>query len=103
MQIVKENLPWSNTDTEQLRFFLETPTGQRLVPKLVESAPSLLPAGDTNSILIRSGEVRGIQIVVSALLALAHPTPDESRQPESYPPLDDDSAWKLHEAARASK
>lgn len=55
----------------------------------------LLPKGELNEILIRSGEVRGWGACASYLLGLAEvepdPVPDNSSV--SYPPLDDDTQW----------
>lgn len=83
-------------DTAAWRQFLETRTGRRLIPKVLESCPALLANGDVNSILIRSGEMRGFQMVLQALLSLSQPEPTlpANDSPSAYPPLDDDAAWK---------
>jgi hypothetical protein len=94
MEILAGPLDWTHIDEENLAHFLDTDTGKRFVPKLVEDAPLLLEKGDINAILIRSGEVRGYQILVRALLGLAHPTPKtEPAAATAYPPLEDDTAW----------
>jgi hypothetical protein len=72
---------------------LNTRTGGRLLPKLLEYIPSLLAGGQTNDILVRSGEVRGWTESGRTLLTLAFPTPEVKESPTSYPPLDDDSKW----------
>lgn len=82
-------------DRELLAQFLQTRTGQRLVPKVVESVPALLDGGNVNEILIRSGEVRGWQAALRTLLSLAvieKQAPQEPVNP-SYPAPDDDAAW----------
>lgn len=82
-------------DREIWSQFLRTRTGQRLLPKLLESLPALLEKGDINEILIRSGEVRGWKIAVVGLLALAVPEPKAVEQAaNNYPPLADDDAWE---------
>jgi hypothetical protein len=95
MEIVASASDWIFTDAERLRAFLETDTGKRFLAKLLERTPRLLPSGDTNSILIRSGEVRGIQIVAEEILALASPPPPEDKKviSETHPSLEDDAAW----------
>jgi hypothetical protein len=93
MEITTESLPWDSENVALFRAFLLTPTGQRLVPKLTEGAPSLLPGGDTNAVLIRCGEFRGYQEVVKTLLSLAVNLPDAPKSETNYPPLDDDVHW----------
>ncbi len=97
MEITKGPIDWDEVeDREILAQFLRTRTGQRLVPKIVESVPGLLGAGDTNAVLIRSGEVRGFQTAVGTLLGLAVATsaPEETRPAGSYPAPEDDAAWQ---------
>lgn len=77
------------------REFQQTETGRRLIPKMLESVPALLPSGDSNAILIRSGEVRGWSSAAQSLLSLAAPTPEKPDESNArYPDLDDDAAWK---------
>jgi hypothetical protein len=104
MEIVADRLAWTQFDEENWNRFLETETGKRVIPKLLESVPGLLGSGDTNAILIRSGEHRGLQLAVTQLLSMAHSTPDVKTETanEAYPLLTDDTAWndglKLTEA-----
>ena len=93
MEITAGQLDWLPTDEEALAKFLDTETGKRFIPKLVESVPSLLSDGDTNAILIRTGEVRGYQSVVQSIFALAHPAPQTRPQRLGYEAPEDDSAW----------
>lgn len=86
-------LPWDSDDSANLRNFLGTQTGKRLVPKLLEPAPELLSGGDVNAILIRSGEVKAWTGVVAVLDFLAHPVTIEQEAANAYPALDDDNAW----------
>jgi hypothetical protein len=96
MEILTSVDSWAVTDSENLEKFLSTPTGQRLIPKLAELTPELLAAGDTNAVLIRSGEVRGVNIVIATLLTLAHPTKQDldAGTVTEYPSLDNDKAWE---------
>jgi hypothetical protein len=94
MEITTESLPWSSDDIANWASFLSTQTGQRVLPKLLESTPGLLAKGDINEILIRSGEVRGFQDAARNLLSLSAHTPLPPSDPASnYPPLIDDAAW----------
>jgi hypothetical protein len=94
MEIVNELQEWSSENVDVWRGFLATETGKRLLPKLVETAPTLLAGGELNSILIRSGEVRGFAQMVQALLNLAsHPPVEQKSTTDNHPPLDDDAAW----------
>lgn len=94
MEILANELDWAQTDAEKWDAFLRTETGKRLIPKLVESAPTLLGTGDTNAILIRTGEFRGFQAAAQQLLTLTRVTPAEAAPVvNEYPPLEDDKAW----------
>lgn len=96
MEIVADRLDWTPIDTEKWGKFLETETGRRLIPKVLEAVPGLLASGDTNAILIRSGEHRGLQLAVTQLLGLSHSTPDIKVETvsDSYPPLEQDDKWE---------
>lgn len=93
MEIIAAPSDWLATDSENLARFLETETGKRLLPRLVEHAPALLASGDVNAILIRSGEVRAWTRLAETLLGLAHPEPPAKPQAPEYPALTDDAAW----------
>jgi hypothetical protein len=94
MEITAQPLDWTSNDEEQLARFLTSPTGQRFIPKLLEVTPALLEQGHVNKILIRSGIVRGFQILASEILRLAHPSSKPTEQtPTEYPALDDDAKW----------
>lgn len=94
MEISNDSPEWAAEDITALRNFLKTTTGQRLFTNLTSVVPMLLAGGETNAIMIRSGEVRGIQLAVKTILELAYPPkvePDAART--DYPPLTDDKAW----------
>lgn len=95
MEITHESLPWDYEDVAIWQSFLSSRTGQRLIPKLLESTPELLSSGEINSILIRTGEVRGVQDVARTLLSLANPPREVKSDPSAsnYPSLTDDSKW----------
>lgn len=96
MEIIADASAWLSTDAENLARFLETETGKRLIPKLVDSCPALLDKGDINAILIRSGEVRAWSGMIESLLLLAHSKAGNEGPPPpttEYPPLTDDRAW----------
>lgn len=94
MEITNTALEWTSENVEIWRQFLNTPTGQRLIPKMLEATPGLLPNGDTNSILIRSGEVRGVQLAANTLLDMTRIAPEAPVETQTdYPDLTDDSKW----------
>lgn len=93
MEITTELLPWNSDDEAHWNSFLLTETGKRLLPKLAERIPALLDGGETNKLMIRSGEVRGFQLAISSMLELTHSPPLPVREPEAYPPPEDDSKW----------
>lgn len=95
MEITAQPLDWTSNDEEQLAKFLSTPTGQRFLPKLLEVTPPLLEQGHVNKILIRSGIVRGFQILAAEILRMSQSAPKvvENQPPTEYHSLDDDSKW----------
>jgi len=93
MEITLESLPWDSEDVDNWSAFLRTKAGQRLIPKLAEHTPELLSAGDTNAILIRSGEVRAMAEVIKHLLSFATHPVHQTAPVSEYPPLTDDAAW----------
>jgi hypothetical protein len=95
MDIQAKEGEWTVVDEEQLAGFLNTPTGRRFIPALVAVSPGLLPGGDINAILIRSGEVRAFQSIIENILLLAHPSDPKSSAllATSYPPPEDDRFW----------
>lgn len=94
MEITNLSLPWSTEDIDLWRQFLNTQTGQRLIPKLLENVPPLLTGGEVNAILIRNGEVRGYQESAQALLALTqYPPPPQQSPVNNYPDPMNDAAW----------
>lgn len=93
MEIVANVMDWTSVDEENWAKFLDTDTGKRLIPKLLETTPILLPKGDVNEILIRSGEVRGIQEIARAMLDLAHPQQKIVSHGTEYVPLEADALW----------
>jgi hypothetical protein len=96
MEVTGGLVEWDEVEDREIwNQFLNTRTGKRLIPKVLESCPVLLGSGDTNAILIRNGEVRGVQSVIQSLLALSVPEPKSSVTDAiaEYPPLEDDSAW----------
>lgn len=95
MEITAQPLDWTSNDEEQLAKFLSTPTGQRFIPKLLEVTPPLLERGHVNAILIRSGIVRGFQILASEILRLSTSQGSAKLEPvtPAYPSLDDPAHW----------
>lgn len=95
MEITNDAPEWAAEDVSVLRAFLKSPTGQRFWTNLTSATPVLLPGGaDLNAILIRSGEVRGVQLAVKAVVDLAYPPKDIPETTTDYPPLTDDKAWQ---------
>lgn len=85
---------WNSDDVITFRNFIEnTSTGKKILSRMLESTPPLLSGGETNEIMIRNGEVRGVQIIANAFLQLASPLPEVTQDVDNYPPLEDDSKW----------
>jgi hypothetical protein len=85
---------WTSIDEQRLADFLNTETGKRVVPRLMEACPELLPNGDTNAILVRNGEVRGMTLALHTLNIMAHPVKFVMpKVGNEFPHLEDDAAW----------
>lgn len=94
MEISNFPLEFNSEDSALFREFLKTRAGERLLPKLLESIPTLLASGDVNAILVRNGEVRGFQEAARELLRLAYPGPMAPlKAADEYPSLENDEAW----------
>ncbi len=85
---------WSSDDESKLATFLASKTGQRLIPKMLEAEPALLANGDTNTLIVRLGEVRGWHAAIQRMIDISHAEP-VMVQPETrnYPDLLDNKAW----------
>lgn len=89
MEIIREGPEWTSEDVSNFRAWLDTQTGRRLLPKLAESAPPLLAGGNTNDILIRSGDLRGFQLAVRTLLGMTEVEQAPPRRSDNFPSLDE--------------
>jgi len=93
MEITNARPEWTSDDVAIFRQFIESPTGRRLVPALAHNAPMLLRKGETNDILIRTGELAGFQDGLQALLNMAYPMSEPAKPEEAFPALENDAAW----------
>lgn len=95
MEIIAGEPEWTDVDADHLRQFLATQSGQRLIPRIAHFRPGLLPKGDSNEILIRTGEVRGWQEVLTHIITMTRPEPKETGAAagDNYPNLLDDTKW----------
>lgn len=93
MEIIANEGEWTHTDELALAAFLDSPAGRRFIPALVANSPGLLPGGEINAVLIRSGEVRAFQEVVKGIFLLAHPPAPMQAPTSAYPDLENDRAW----------
>lgn len=93
----RQEYNWTSVDASELTNFLKTQTGVKLLRTLALEEPQLLRKGETNEILIRSGEVAQHKYVTSFLLTLAGGVlehQDEMPELDAYPSLTDDNAWE---------
>jgi hypothetical protein len=91
-----EKFEWTSSDVKAWKDFLTTQTGERLIAKLISDKPTLFPGGETNAILIRSGEARQYDEILATFADLANgllERPENTRNLDTYPALDDDPAW----------
>lgn len=90
----KSEIPWESSDAAALKQFFESKSGQRALMHLSDLIPSLLDGSDVNKTLVTSGEVKGWNNALRALLNLTIEQPAPVKVPEAYPSLDDESQWE---------
>lgn len=91
----RDTVDWTSVEATELNAFLKTPTGMKLLRALALEEPPLLRKGDTNEILIRSGEVAQHKNLISFLLESTGEVREEIVEdlPKAYPDLTDDNQW----------
>lgn len=95
MNLLELQVPeWDSQDAKILRTFLETTVAKKAFAIVSELAPPLLDGADVNKTLLRSGEVKGWQSALVALVELVNHKPEPPAEPpSSYQDLDDESKW----------
>lgn len=93
MEIQADSLDWAINDEQNWASFLNSETGRRFLPRLLESVPALIEGGDTNAILIRTGVVRGFQLCVQELSRMSQTSKPVVLAEDTHPALEDDAAW----------
>jgi hypothetical protein len=102
-QLDREKHNWTSVDAKAWSDLLRTDTGKKLLRAVSQEKPELLGKGDTNDILIRSGEARHHDSIIAFLLTLTGADTeidDDPSQDSTYPSLMDDTQWegeKLHD------
>lgn len=99
----KIETPWESSDAVALREFFESKSGQRALLHVSSQIPSLLDGSDVNKTLVASGVVKGWNNALTALLNLTIEQPAPVKVPETYPSLDDDSAWEDSKTPETTK
>jgi len=94
----KKGILWDSADAQTLQNFLITPVGEKVLHILHSRIPGLLDGEHKNRTLVRSGEVKGAQSIFDLFVSLVAEAPADFRpqpksQNESYPDLDNESAW----------
>lgn len=85
---------WDSNDAKALKDFFASDIGRKVLTFLSDAMPLLLDGGDVNKTLVRSGEVKGFSLAVDTLLSLTTHKPSPLPKTQTYPDLDDDSAWE---------
>lgn len=85
---------WISENASELKSFIASDTGQKLLELLSYNAPNLLDGGDVNKTLVASGKLDGFMSAVDFILGLrTHRPPEATPKADAYPSLDDDSKW----------
>jgi hypothetical protein len=93
-----EQFNWTSVDAQDLKAFLQTSTGTKVLRALALEEPELLDKGDTNEILIRSGQTRQHKHITNFLFSLTGESfehnSDDLQELNNYPSLEDDDQWE---------
>jgi hypothetical protein len=85
---------WDSNDVSAFREFLNSATGRKIFPLLVEEGPTL-GGEEPHSVALRAKLVEGYLACVRALSRLTAGIENTNvEEPTAYPPLDDDRYWK---------
>lgn len=96
----RKELNWTSSDARALKEYLDKDTGRKFLAVLASELPQLLGKGETNEVLIRSGEARQHIYLTGLVLDLRGDTfvdddlAKTSVPADSYPSLEDDSQWE---------
>lgn len=91
---------WNGENAMQLRNFLESETGKRVLYHLGENCPELLDGSDNGRTLVASGRVGGYGFAIKNLLSLiVEPPPSVPEVRDEWPDLDNDEAWSALEVS----
>lgn len=95
MEIAAAPDQWAVNDEQNWAAFLATETGKRFYNKFISYVPPLLTSGETNAILIRTGEVNGFRLALNALQDMVQGPPPGATTDAgtNYPAPEDDSKW----------
>jgi hypothetical protein len=91
-----EKFDWTSSNASDLREFFSSETGVKVLRALALEEPELLRKGDTNEILIRSGETAQHKYLTSFLLSLTGDNfelNEDVTVSDAYPDPTDDSKW----------
>jgi hypothetical protein len=89
-------LEWDSSDAAELKKFLSSSTGLRMLEALAFMAPELTDGVHAHKALVASGRVHGYQDAMTVMVRLTRedPKPPAPQSSPNYPDLDADDAWK---------
>lgn len=88
-----DDIVWESTDAASLTLFLDSTTGQRFLNLLAYQIPDFEDGSNGNKTLVAMGKVEGYQKALANLIRAQTHHPKEQVASQSYPSLDDESAW----------
>lgn len=102
-----KTVEWSSQDAVQLKEFLNSQTGTRLLQILDLGAPEILDGSHKNKALVASGRVAQHQETLETVFRLTYEDPNAPVVPpvttQNYQSLDDDAAWADEEKTSVDK
>jgi len=91
---------WTSIEAKQLRDFLFSDTGKKMLTLCETQTPTLLDGTDVNRTLVSSGERKGFDLLLEFIFSLTVESPKEVQPISSYPDLDSDAEWAETETSK---
>lgn len=98
--IITQEPEWESSHLQELRSFLASATGRRLLEKLMWLTPSYsVSRNEPTQRIIESGIREGYEHCLEALVFLSTPPTRTPEADSAYPELDSDKGWEATDAA----
>lgn len=93
--IQREPPPWNKDAAELLKQFFATGVGELFLAQLAAGRPTLLSgAASLEATALQAREAAGFERAINLVLSLQEAPVEPTKEPDHYPPLEDDAQWE---------